>query len=227
MLCIVINYTCAKLKVNELWVRKKVMIYWNDTDSIQKLKETLDQNDIVLASGDTVLGLWGALTQQAFDTMNQIKQRSDQPYLITIASAKKLAHFTDQPMPEKLQTLIETCWPGPVTLVFKARKDLPEWMVSQEGTIALRVPDHDGLLTLLSYFDGLFSTSANIHGQNIVNCVDQIDARIIENVAMICVDREQQCYSKSPSTILDCSSGDIQVLRSGAFGIEKLQNLLT
>jgi L-threonylcarbamoyladenylate synthase len=203
------------------------MIYWNDTDSIQQLKTILDKNEIVLASGDTVLGLWSNLTQQAFDTMNQIKQRYDKPYLITIASANKLSHFIDQPITEKLQTLIETCWPGPVTLVFKARKDLPTWMVSQEGTIALRVPDHDGLLKLLSHFDGLFSTSANIHGQSIVNCVDQIDSSIVENVAMVCADREQHCYSKSPSTILDCSSGDIQVVRSGAFGVEKLQDLLT
>lgn len=203
------------------------MIYWNDADSIQKLKEILSKNEVVLASGDTVLGLWGNVTKSTFEKMNQIKQRYDQPYLITIASAKNLSKFIDQPLGDKLQTLIETCWPGAVTLVFKARKDLPLWMVSHQGTIALRVPDHDGLLKLLTNFDGLFSTSANIHGQSIVNCIDQIDTKIIDNVAVVCGDREQLCYSKSPSTILDCSSGEIQVLRSGVFRVEKLQDLLT
>lgn len=203
------------------------MIYWNDVDTTQKLKETLDRREIVLASGDTVLGLWGNVTQESFEKMNQIKQRNDQPYLITIASSSRLPKFIDQPLNEKLQTLIETCWPGPVTLVFKARKDLPSWMVSAQGTIALRVPDHDGLLEVMQHFDGLFSTSANISGQPVANCMDQIDASIIAQVGVVCSDREQQCYSKSPSTILDCSSGDIQVLRSGAFSVEKLQDLLT
>jgi L-threonylcarbamoyladenylate synthase len=203
------------------------MMYWNDADSIQKLKKILDSDEIVLASGDTVLGLWGNITELALQKMNQIKQRFDQPYLITIASAKNLPKFIDQPLGDKLHTLIETCWPGPVTLVFKARKDLPLWMVSQEGTVALRVPDHEGLLKLLVQFDGLFSTSANSHGQPIANCVDQIDATIVAKVSIICADREQQCYPKSPSTILDCSTGDIQVLRSGAFNVEKLQDLLT
>lgn len=203
------------------------MIYWNDVDTIQKLKETLNRGEIVLASGDTVLGLWGNVTQESFEKMNQIKQRNDQPYLITIASADRLEKFIDQPLNEKLQTLIETCWPGPVTLVFKARKNLPSWMISDQGTIALRVPDHDGLLELMQYFDGLFSTSANISGQSVINCIDQIDVSIITQVGVVCSDREQQCYSKSPSTILDCSTGDIQVLRSGAFSVEKLQDLLT
>jgi L-threonylcarbamoyladenylate synthase len=168
-----------------------------------------------------VLGLWGNLTEPAFKKMNAIKERHDQPYLISIASSKSLPKFIDQPLNDKLTTLIETCWPGPVTLVFKARADLPLWMVSSQATIALRVPDHDGLLQLMSNFEGLFSTSANIHGQPISNCIDQIDLKIIEKVAAVCSDREQQCYSKSPSTILDCSSGDIQVLRSGAFSFEK------
>lgn len=203
------------------------MVYWNDPGSIQKLKGTLDRNEIVLASGDTVLGLWGNLTLQAFEKMNKIKQRSDKPYLITIASAAHLSRFTDQSLTDRLQTLIETCWPGPVTLIFQARKNLPSWMISEEGTIALRVPDHEGLLQLLIYFDGLFSTSANIHGQSLANCIDQIDPIIEQQVGMICGDREQICYSQSPSTILDCSLGKIQVVRSGAFSIEKLKDLLT
>lgn len=202
------------------------MIYWSDVHTTEKLKEALHRDEIVLASGDTVLGLWGNVTEQAFQNMNQIKQRFDQPYLITIGSIDRLPKFIDQTLNEKLQTLIQTCWPGPVTLVFKARKDLPEWMVSATGTIALRIPDHDGLLDLMQHFDGLFSTSANISGQPVTNCIDQIDSAIISQVAIICGDRDQQCYSKSPSTILNCSSGDIQVLRSGAFSLEKLQDLL-
>ena len=95
------------------------------------------------------------------------------------------------------------------------------------GSIALRVPDHEGLLKLLPYFEGLFSTSANIHGQRVANCMDQIDPTIEQQVGIICGDREQICYSQSPSTILDCSSGKIEVLRSGAFSVEKLKDLLT
>lgn len=202
------------------------MIYWDNKQSIQELQDSLSKDEIILASGDTVLGLWGNLTPVAFEKINQIKQRNDKPYLIAIASPDKLIKFIDQKLDDKLQTLIETCWPGPVTLVFRARRDLPSWMVSKEGTIALRVPDHEGLLELLQNFDGLFSTSANKHGQPIQNCVDQIDPSVVQQVAIICGDMQQQCYSQSPSTILDCSSGDIRVLRSGALSVEDIKDLL-
>jgi L-threonylcarbamoyladenylate synthase len=203
------------------------MIFWNDQSSIQRLHDALKQDQIILASGDTVLGLWGNVTLASFYALNCIKQRNDKPYLITIDSLSKLSKFTDQPLTDSMQMLMQTCWPGPVTLIFQARSDLPDWMTGQDRTIALRVPDHDGLQQLLTYFDGLFSTSANVAGQSVVNCIDQVDASIISKVSAICIDSGQECYSISPSTILDCSSGKIEIIRSGAYNIENLKHFLT
>lgn len=203
------------------------MIYWSDTQAMEQIKSVLKDDRVLLASGDTVLGLWCNVTEAAFYNLNTIKKRSGMPYLITIASADRLSEFTDQILTDTLQNLIATCWPGPVTLIFKAKLDLPKYMIGSDGTIALRVPDHEGLLKILPHFKGLFSTSANIHGQPVVNCLDQIDPFIEQQVGLICLDAEQECYSTSPSTILDCSSGRIKVVRSGAFKLQDLPDLLS
>lgn len=202
------------------------MIYWNDPSSISTLQAVLDRDGIVLASGDTVLGLCARLTQKSFKNINEIKQRSGKPYLILIGSADKLNLFIDQELCEKLKTLVKTCWPGPVTLVFKAKQSLEPWMASESGTIAVRVPDHDGLLKLLNHYDGLFSTSANISTKTIPSSIDVVDLEILDRVGAICIDREHEMNQQSPSTILDCSTGDIQVLRQGAFSIETLQSII-
>lgn len=202
------------------------MIYWEDEQTVQHMQEVLIKDEIVLASGDTVLGLWGNITLQSFQRLNHIKQRHDKPYLIAIASAERLSKFIDQSIDDTLQTLIETCWPGPVTLVFKARSDLPRWMVGQDETIALRVPEHEELLTLLGHFDGLFSTSANVHSKPIPDSIAHVDPYIIAEVGLVCVSSGQLVYPQNPSTILDCSSGEIKVLRPGAFSVEALKDLL-
>jgi L-threonylcarbamoyladenylate synthase len=203
------------------------MLYWNDAESKDKIKKILDQDEILFASGDTVLGLWGKLTEKSFESINQLKQRSGKPYLIVIASISKIDKFVDLPLSEKLQTLIQTCWPGPVTIVFKARADLPAWMKSPDGTIALRVPDHAGLLKLLADYDGLFSTSANIQGQPIPESLADVDSSILSGVGTaVCIDRGQQHYGQNPSTILDCSTGNIRVLRLGAFDLDALTDIL-
>lgn len=79
------------------------MIYWNHPATVSILSKLLDQDAIILASGDTVLGLWGNITQVVFDKLNMIKQRYDKPYLIVIGSVDKLPLFTDQIFSQQLQ----------------------------------------------------------------------------------------------------------------------------
>ena len=202
------------------------MIYWDDPESISILKNLLNKDEVVLASGDTVLGLWGQPTQMTFERLNFIKQRSEKPYLMVIAAADKLSLFTDQLLSEKLQALIKTCWPGPVTLIFKAKTDLAPWLKNSNGTIALRVPDHEGLQKLLLYYDGLFSTSANMHTKPIPDTIGQVDPFVLEHVGEVCLERGQEEYEQNPSTILDCSNGDIKVLRLGVFDFDLIQSLI-
>ncbi|MCX5923218.1 MAG: L-threonylcarbamoyladenylate synthase [Candidatus Dependentiae bacterium] len=202
------------------------MIYWNQQVSISMLQAALDKDEVLLVSGDTVLGLCARLTQKSFDKINEIKQRSRKPYLILVSSADKLNYFIDQELSEKLKTLIKTCWPGPVTLVFKAKPSLESWMISEEGTIAIRVPDHVGLLKLLSDYDGLFSTSANISSKPIPASIKSVDPEILRNIGAVCIDQGDDTEPQSPSTILDCSTGEIQVLRPGVFSVETLQSII-
>ncbi|MBP9764830.1 Sua5/YciO/YrdC/YwlC family protein [Candidatus Babeliales bacterium] len=202
------------------------MIYWNEEKTQEILEQTLSDQQVILASGDTVLGLWGTITESVFHKLNTIKQRHDKPYLLVIGSAEKLPLFTDQQLTSQLKTLIETCWPGPVTIIVKARSDLPSWMKSPDGTIALRVPDHNGLLRLLTKYDALFSTSANTHGQPIPESVGAVNRLILSQVGAVCVERGQLVYPQSPSTILNCSSGTIEVVRSGAFHVDMIRDLL-
>lgn len=202
------------------------MIYWNSEQTVTILSSLLEQDRIVLASGDTVLGLWGKPILPVFEQLNVMKQRYDKPYLLVIGSIDKLPLFTDQVFSNRLQTLIETCWPGAVTLIVKARQDLPAWLQSPEETIALRIPDHLGLLKLLQNFDALFSTSANVHGQPIPESVVSVNRLIVEQVGAVCIQEGQLVYPQVPSTILDISRGSIEVVREGALNHEKLQELM-
>lgn len=202
------------------------MIYWNDAGTVEQVSQILKKDQILLASGDTVLGLWGNITATAFEKLNDIKQRTGKPYLLVIGSVDKLPLFIDQELTNQLQTLIHTCWPGPVTLIFKARKDLPSWLISPDGTIALRVPDHEGLLELLKGFDALFSTSANSHGKPIPEEVTSVDRDIVQKVDAVVIERGQLVYTQSPSTILNCATGSIEVVRMGAMPSDILRDLL-
>lgn len=201
-------------------------LYWDNLEAIQKLKEVLDKDQIALTSSDTVLGLLGRLTQQSYYKLNSIKHRSEKPYVILMQSVKHLPQFIDQKLNKHLQTFISKVWPGPVTLIFKAKSDLPSYIKNNNGTIALRVPNHPGLLRLLCFYEGLFSTSANIHTAPIPQTIDEIDPQLLSNISVECYQREYMNYPLIPSTILDCSSEKIKVVRSGCCLRDELKNMI-
>lgn len=200
-------------------------LQWNHPDDIESLERIVRSGGVFIAQSDTVLGLFSSLTQQGFELLNVLKKRYEKPYIILISSPKYLKNFSDCQFDERLYRLINSCWPGPVTLIFKARHDLSPWMKSSEGTIALRVPQHKGLLALLARIPGLFSTSANYTGEPIPQSLEQVDQSILKQVACIVTDEDNGSSKRHPSTILDCTGSTIKVVREGAYPSTILESI--
>ena len=200
-------------------------LFWEEIHSIDRIGRALRENTVVVGTSDTVLGLLALLSRQGFDALNSIKSRTGRPYLILIGDKKKAAYFAKNIQSFHIEKMIDICWPGPLTLILKAQPDLPDFMKSQEGTVALRMPNHAGLLQLLARFDGLFSTSANRAGQPVPVAVDELDPIIMKSISYLIIDREERVTTAS-STILDCSLDEIKLVRKGAYPIEKLEKIL-
>lgn len=57
-------------------------------------------------------------------------------------------------------------WPGPVTRIVPAAREVPRWITGRHRSIAIRVSDHYQVTALCELFGGpLLSTSANLHGR--------------------------------------------------------------
>lgn len=202
-------YTMEKMKSNTL--------SWNSQKDVEVARRLLMQNELLVGTSDTILGLLAPLTHEGFVALNAIKGRQEKPYVILVEnfqSATKLVENSFQL--EKLSAF----WPAPLTLVCTARKDLPEWLTSKDGTIAIRVPDHEGLRSLLEGLPGLFSTSANKAGQPVATRIEDIDADILTAVAAIITDDHPPL--ERASTIVDCTVEPYKVIREGAFDLSML-----
>lgn len=197
------------------------MLNWDEENKYQFLVDVLCDDKVVLAASDTVLGLFAQLSKNAKEKLDIIKQRNLKPYIVLIKSAQSLYYFTDQHLDASVQKIIAQYWPGPLTIIFKAKSALPDWMIGADGTIAIRVPDHAGLQYLLHHVDGLFTTSANISDQPIPHSYSQINSIILNQVAEVCCD-QHKIYDGLASTIIDFSSGSIKIIRLGAVIIDSI-----
>ena len=200
------------------------MLYWDNENTISEILSIMRSGRAIVGSSDTVIGLLAPLTQEGFSALNTIKKRQEKPYLILVESQSAVENLIDQPLSAQIRGIMARCWPGPLTIIFKAKASLPAYIKGSDGTIALRVPAHAGLQRLLAHCDGLFSTSANKAGEPVPLSFDQLDQDIIKQVgAVISDDPNKYSQQTLPSTILDCSDGvTIRVVREGAYPIEEL-----
>lgn len=209
-----------------IYKRLKMMsnyLQWNKKKDVDKVIDALREGSAVVGTSDTVLGLFADTTYEGFLRLNSLKGRFEKPYLVLLNAQDQAYSFVDRVYLLQIENLLSHCWPGPLTVVLPAKKDVPSYMKSKEGTIALRVPNHDGLLYLLSHFNGVFSTSANRAGKIVPQLPDFIDQYILENVPYCIVDNH---VSTVPSTIIQWSEGSMKLLREGAYRVSELEKVL-
>jgi L-threonylcarbamoyladenylate synthase len=199
---------------------KLTLLDWNDQRTPEKLSQSIKSNKLVLGTTDTVLGLFAAVTLQGFEALNAAKKRSKKPYLILIDCSDRINYYADTKKSFHIENIVKRFWPGPLTIIFKANPEVPRFMVSEQGTIALRMPKHVGIQKLLALSGDLFSTSANIAQDPIAETLKQVNPALLEQVACCVTGGDDRTV---PSTIIDCSdSKNIKLIREGAISAKEL-----
>src|SRR3989344_3428709 len=164
---------------------KSKTLIWDKNLSARKVASLFREGGVVAGASDTVPGLYAMATKEGFLSLNFLKKRSKKPYILLISGQEELKNLVQWDFGLQIENIMSVCWPGPLTIVFKAKKGLPAYLVSDEGAIALRMPNHALLLELLKITGPLFSTSANKAGDPLPQSLKAIDKHILESVAAV------------------------------------------
>ncbi len=108
-------------------------------------------------------------------------------------------------------------WPAPLTAVLPLDAPLPA--SGGERTLAIRIPAHAGLRTLLRDLGfGLTATSANRSGEPPIVKVGELEELLAGRPAIL-VDGGD-LPGGPPSTLISWMRGELEILRQGAFALE-------
>jgi L-threonylcarbamoyladenylate synthase len=175
---------------------------------IEKALNVLKSGGIILYPTDTVWGLGcDATNEQAVSKINDIKGRSnDKSFIILLDTDAKLQSYVTE-IPDVAYDLIEYA-EHPLTIVFSGAKNLAKNVVSEDGSVGVRIVKHDFCQQLIQRFrKPITSTSANISGEPSPRFFDEISEEIKEAADYI-VDLEQDFRTeKKPSTIMKLAPG--------------------
>jgi L-threonylcarbamoyladenylate synthase len=175
---------------------------------------------------DTFYGL-GAdpLNREAVRAIRKLKGREEaKPILILIADVGQ----ADQFIAERSKLFNRVCelhWPGPLTLVGRARSELPEELTAGTGTIGVRLPDDRAVRELVRHCGGaLTATSANPSGKSPARTAQEVESYFPTGVGSIIDGGEVD--TTEPSTVLDLSGAVPRIIREGAITADVLKDIL-
>ena len=189
-------------------------------DQINKAIEILNGGGIVIFPTDTAFGIGCRIdNHEAIDKLFTIRERPLTQATPVLVSSKDMAleYYIEQT--ELLNTLIDTYWPGALTIVAPCKKELVYEPVRGSGdNIGLRMPNNQ---TILKIIEGvgvpILGPSANFHGLPTPFAYDELDPNLITLVDFIV---EGECDPKKiASTVVDISKGQLNILRQGAVDI--------
>jgi tRNA threonylcarbamoyl adenosine modification protein (Sua5/YciO/YrdC/YwlC family) len=187
--------------------------------------DAIEAGDLVVLPTDTVYGIAAdAFKADAVQRLLDAKGRGrDMPPPVLISVVETLdALATD--ISEAARRLCEAFWPGPLTVICHAQSSLMWDLGETQGTVALRVPDHENTRELLSRTGPLAVSSANLSGQPATTEVYDAEAQLQDSVAVYL--DGGPATGNEPSTIVDLTGDTPYVVRVGILSLERLREVV-
>jgi L-threonylcarbamoyladenylate synthase len=195
--------------------------FWHWGDPVEPLRALLARGGVLAIPTESSYGL-GADPRNLLgvEAIYRIKEREAGKALpVVVAGREQLADLGVDPDLYIVERLFEH-WPAPLTAVLPIAQPLPA--SAGEATLAVRVPDHEGLRSLLAELGhGLTATSANRSGEAPILDPAEV-ALLLAGTDAVVVDGGV-LPGGPPSTLVAIEEEGLVVLRTGRFPRERLR----
>jgi L-threonylcarbamoyladenylate synthase len=193
---------------------------------LTKAVEILANGGIIAYPTETFYGLGAdATNEKSIQKIFSIKGRDfKKPISLVIGQPKDIDHLV-QNIPEAAQKLMTAFWPGALTIVFQASKNVSPLLTAGSGKIGLRISSHPVAREIVQKLKRpLTATSANLSGAP--ECVKA--SEVAEQIGYIIdaiVDLGDTPGTKG-STIIDVTCDPPVILREGTISRKKIEKYI-
>jgi len=190
----------------------------------QRAALELRAGNIVVVPTDTVYGIAAdAFNAAATRRIFALKRRPRSLPLPVLVSRPRQAWALAASVPAAAEDLAAAYWPGALTLILPQTPGLSWDLGESSDTIALRMPMHEGLLSMLEAVGPVAATSANLSGEPTARAVAEIAAKFGEGVSLY-VDGGPASTDVG-STIVDVSGPVPLVVREGLISVADVERV--
>ena len=175
----------------------------------------LKEGGIILYPTDTVWGLGcDATNAEAVERIYKLKRSENKKSMLVLcASADMVVRYVNR-APGIAFEVMELAT-SPLTLILPGATGLAANLIPEEGTLGVRVPDHEFCRRMLRAFGRpIVSTSANITGEPTPKRLPEIAREIVDGVDYVVNPRFEGRPTGKPSSIIAFTEdGGVKVIR--------------
>ena len=184
------------------------------TNPIFEAAEIIKKGGIITHLTDTIWGIaCDPKNEAAVEKISAIKQRTpDKSFIILISNPEQLYNYVEK-IPEIAWDLIDFA-EEPLTVIYPKGKQLPNRVLAEDGSIAIRLVKEGECFELLKKLkNGLISTSANLSGQESPSHFSEIDSSILNAMDYI-VNSNSNTKRKASKIIKLDLDGGFKIIRN-------------
>ncbi|RUR11674.1 L-threonylcarbamoyladenylate synthase [Legionella sp. km772] len=198
--------------------------------SIEQAILELQAGKPVAIPTETVYGLAAMINKPtAIKEVFAMKNRPlSHPLIVHVGDGWDLGEYVEE-IPDYAQKLIDLFWPGPLTLVLKAKKDQINPLVTGgQATVAIRCPAHNIAQKVLNKTGvPLVAPSANPFGKISPTTAQHVKQSFPDKNSLLILDGGR-CSVGIESTIIDATHyGSYQVLRHGLINEHTINKVIS
>ncbi len=191
---------------------------------IEELAKILKEDGVISVPTDTVYGVCARIDSvKAREKLVATKNRpSFKLFPIMCADEEQIRSIAI--VDDRAERLIRAFMPGPVTLILFKKPNLPEYVNNGGLTIAVRMATSKALEELIRKTGSpIFMSSANQSGEPTCTNLDEIE----KSCPMLDAMMEGDVSFGQGSTIIDCTSEKIKILRQGPISLSQVMDVIS
>lgn len=187
-----------------------------EAEPLREAARILRAGGVVAFPTETFYGLGAAACDDsAVRRVFDLKGRPASKPLLVLVDSIAMAETVAADVPDAARPLMARHWPGPLTLVFRARPGVPETVTAGTGTIGVRVPGHPAARALVAALGApVTAPSANPAGERPPTTAAEVLAYFDGSLDLVLDGGPTP--GGPPSTVLDMTADPPAVIRPGA-----------
>lgn len=193
-----------------------------DENEIEKLAQILKNDGVICVPTDTVYGLCASVNSKiAYEKLINVKNRPiNKAFPIMCADEEQIKNIAI--VDENSEKLIKNFMPGPITLILHIKNGFPYCINNGKETIAVRMATSKSLEELIKKTGSpIYMTSANKSGEPTCTTIEEIEKKCPQIDGIM---KGEIAFGQA-STIVDCTSKKLKILRNGPITSEQINQI--